>query len=217
MTRLLILIVLFGTQAVAMAPPQRPPIVWNCESTVAFQKLSQVPVLRKAHKMNDASALIAQLSPADRADRHAQFNLALLALDASSNNQGLWRTTLDSLAQMADRMPDYSQLSPAQRACAETPRLYAIFNTLGVLYSHAGDRAKAEHYFLRGETNQTPLTKDSRTKLNYNLGVLYTQKLDFKKAAQFYTNAKSPEGAAQLKAIQGVQKYVAGPATAPKN
>jgi hypothetical protein len=192
-------------------------VVWNCESADAFQKLSQVPALRKAHKTIQASALIAQLSPADRANRHAQFNSALLVLDTSGNNPALWRATLDSLAQMADRMPDYARLSPAQRACPETPRLYAIFNTLGVQYSQSGNRVKAEHYFLRGEANEAALAPDSRAKLNYNLGILYTRQLDFKKASRFYTNAKSPEGAAQLNAIQGAQKYVPVQATAPRN
>ena len=206
------LALLVATQASAAAPQ---PIVWNCESADAFQKLSQVPALRTAHKLGEASALIASLAPADRANRHAQFDSALIVLDANGKNPAVWSSALTNLAHLADAMPNYSQLSPAQRACQETPRLYAIFNTLGVQYSQSGNRAAAIRYFLRGEANEAALAPDSRAKLNYNLGVYYTGQLNLDKASYYYQRAKSPAAIVQFQAIQKAQTLAPVQATAP--
>ena len=211
---LVILTLLMVPPAAAMDLIRLPPVVWNCESPDAFQKLSQVPALRTAHRVNDAAALIAQLSPADRANRQAQFYSALLALDVNGKNPAAWSAALVGLARMADDMPDYSRLSPAQRACPETSALYEIFNTLAFQYSQSGNRKKAEQYFLRGEANETALSSTGRSKLEYNLGVLYTKRLDLDKASYHFNRAQAPANPAatvQLQAIMRAQTVAPPP------
>ena len=198
---------LAASQATAMTLPR--PIVWNCESADAVQKLSQVPALRSTGKFDDATATVNQLSPADRANRHARYTLALIAMDRAGKDPKAVATALASLAALADGMPDYAQLSPQQRACAETPKLYTVFNTLGVQFTQVGDRARAEHYFLRGEANEIALPPDSRSKLNYNLGVFYTGQLNLNKASFYYSKARSPAAITQIQAIQKAQSFAA--------
>jgi hypothetical protein len=196
---------LVTSQASAMTRP----IVWNCESADAVQKLGQVPALRTANKLDDATAIVNQLSPTDRANRHARYTLALIAMDRAGKDPKAVAAALASLSALADGMPDYAQLSPQQRACAETPKLYTLFNTLGVSFTQVGDRARAEHYFLRGEANETALAPDSRSKLNYNLGVFYTGQLNLNKASFYYSKAKSPAAITQFQAIQKAQSFAA--------
>jgi hypothetical protein len=199
---------LMVSQASAMTLP-RPIVVWNCESADAVQKLGQVPALRTANKFDDATSIVNRLSSADRANRHARYTLALIAMDRAGKDPKAVAAALASLAALADGMPDYAQLSPQQRACAETPKLYTMFNTLGVSFTQVGDRTRAEHYFLRGETNETALPPDSRSKLNYNLGVFYTGQLNLNKASFYYSKARSPAAITQIQAIQKAQSFAA--------
>jgi tetratricopeptide (TPR) repeat protein len=208
---LVILTLLMATPAAAMTPMKPQPAVWICESADAFQKLSQVPALRTAHRVKDALALIARLSPADRASRQARFYAALLVLDVSGKEPAAWSAALAGLSQMVDEMPDFAQLSPPQRACPETAALYGIFSTLGVQYSQSGNLKKAEQYFLRGEANEAALSPADRSKLEFNLGVFYTAQLDLEKASYHLKKAQAltnPAASEQLQAIMKAQTAV---------
>ncbi|MGH6870553.1 MAG: hypothetical protein ACREHE_03515 [Rhizomicrobium sp.] len=211
------LILLSAAPAMAMAPMRPRPVAWTCESADAFQKLGQAAALRGQKQFPQATAQIALLSPADRANRHAQYASALIAIDQNATGSPALTAAVTDLARMADAMPDYVQLSPPQRACAETAKLYSVFNTLGVEYTQLGDRAAAERYFLRGEANAAALAPDSRSKLEYNLGIFYTGQLDLKKASYHYGLAKTPAALTQQHVLEKAQSFAPVQAQAPRN
>ncbi len=192
-------LLLVPAPASAMVPP-------SCEPADAFQKLDQVPALRKAHRFPDATVLVNQVLAADPANRHAKYSQALIAMDQSAANTPPFTAALTALARLADSMPDYAKLPVTLRNCPENAKLYTIFNTLGVQYAQSGDKVRAEQYFLRGVANQAPLAADSKSKLNYNLGVYYTHQLSFDKAARFYSAAGTPAAASQIQVINSVRK-----------
>lgn len=183
-----------------------------CEPTEVSSQLAHVKDLKAAGQHSQAIALADNVLRANPGNLHAAYAKGAAILAQSASNASAYRDGMAMLTSAADELTDFDKLLASEKNCPENPRLYTIFNMIGIYAFNAGDRKTAEKYLLRGLNNLGPLDSESKWKLYDNLGLFYAKSLNLSVASSYYTRARdagSPSAASRLSAIQGLHALAA--------
>lgn len=181
-----------------------------CDSSAVTAALDDAQRARTAANFEAASRLVEQVLRTDDTNLRARYTKGLILIDEAGGDihSQAYTQGLATLVQVANGLGDYGELLPEQRNCPETPKLYTVFNTLGVEYYRAHRMDLAEHYYRDGEKNAAALNQSSRARLFSNMGILYKDQLNLTKAAAYFAKAQkagSPAAATAAASVRYVQ------------
>jgi tetratricopeptide (TPR) repeat protein len=181
-----------------------------CDSSAIAAALDEAQRARTAGSFDQASRLVEQVLRSDSTNLRARYTKGLILIDQAEDDthKQSYGPGLAMLVQVANGLGDYRELLPEQRNCPETPKLYTIFNTLGVEYYRAHRQDLAEHYYRQGEKSAAALNGTSRARLFTNMGILYKDQLNLTKAAAYFAKAQqagSPGAATAAASVRYVQ------------